>query len=280
TDGTGPLVELRGHQGGLSSAEFSPDGRLIVTASEDGTARVWRADGPDLPARLPVQEGKIFSVAFSPEREHDARPASVNGTARVWSPLIISASEDGAARVWPADGSSAPVVLQGHEGQVTSAAFSPDGQRILISSRDGTARVWRADGTGAPVVLRGHSDQVVSVAFSPDGQRLVTVSMDGTARVWNADGAEPLLMLRGQEEGISSAAFSPDGQGVITTSADGSARIWPLSISALRQALDEVNADCLPIELRRLYMDENDAVARWKYETCEQRHGRLSPSGR
>ena len=58
--------------------------------------------------------------------------------------------------MWRGDGSGEPLVLRGHEGRVCSAAFSPDGTRIVTASDDGTARVWRADGSGEPVVLRGH----------------------------------------------------------------------------------------------------------------------------
>lgn len=65
-----------------------------------------------------------------------------------------------------------------------TAAFGPDGQRIVTSSRDGVAAVWQADGGGEPVVLKGHEGVVWSAAFSPDGRRVVTASSDGTARVW------------------------------------------------------------------------------------------------
>jgi WD40 repeat protein len=88
------------------------------------------------------------------------------------------------------------VVLRGHEGWVRSAAFSPDGQRVVTASADGTARVWRVDGQGEPVVLRGHEEEVNSAAFSPDGQMLVTInSRDGTARLWalSVDGVRQRL---------------------------------------------------------------------------------------
>ncbi|AKJ05294.1 WD40 repeat protein [Archangium gephyra] len=260
-DGTKELRVLQGYGGSVRSAVFSPDGRSILTTSKDGTARVWHTDGPELPARLPAQEEKIISEALLSEGQR-----------------VRTASEDGTARVWRTDGSRAPVVLPGHEGQLTSAAFSQDGRHVATATLDGTVRVWSASEGRPLTVLQGHESQVTSVAFSPDGQRLVTASSDGTARVWNADGSGIPLVLRDQGEGVTAAAFSPDGQSVITLSAAGSALRWPLSFSALRQALDDVNADCLPIELRRLYLDESDTEARRQYETCEQRHGRLTPS--
>ncbi|WP_043413725.1 WD40 repeat domain-containing protein, partial [Archangium violaceum] len=79
-----------------------------------------------------------------------------------------------------------PVLLRGHVAEVRSAAFSPDGQRVLTASEDGTARVW--NGLGEPVVLAGHEGAVTCAAFSADGHRVLTASEDGAVRVWRADG--------------------------------------------------------------------------------------------
>ena len=68
----------------------------------------------------------------------------------------------------------------------TTAAFSPDGTRIVTASVDKTARVWDAATANELAVLRGHEGGVTSAAFSPDGTRIVTASDDKTARVWDA----------------------------------------------------------------------------------------------
>ena len=74
-------------------------------------------------------------------------------------------------------------MLTGHSGAVNSAAFSPDGQRVVTASVDGTARLWDAATDLSLVVLSGHDGAVNSAAFSPDGQRVMTAS-GKTARLW------------------------------------------------------------------------------------------------
>jgi WD40 repeat protein/serine/threonine protein kinase len=119
----------------------------------------------------------------------------------------------------------APTVLTGHEGIIISAAFSPDGRRIVSTSRDRTARVWNADGSGEPLVLR-HDDMVMSAGFSPDVRYLVTGSWDRTVRVWKADGSDAPLVLRGHDDAVTSAEFSPDGQRIVSASLDRTVRVW------------------------------------------------------
>jgi WD40 repeat protein len=199
---------LRGHRGPVRAAALSADGTRVVTASRDGTARVWRADGTGLPQVLAGHGGEVLATAFSPDGRR-----------------VVTASVDRTARVWWVEGSAGPEVLAGHMGEVVAAAFSPDGERVVTASRDGTARVWRTDGTGLPVVLRGHEQGVVTAAFSPDGERVVTASRDGTARVWRADGRGELAVLPHPGD-VRAAVFSPDGARVATASVDGSARVW------------------------------------------------------
>ena len=200
---------LRGHSSAVSSVAFSPDGKKIVTGSEDHSARIWNADGSGAPVVLQGHTSSVGSVAFSPDGKK-----------------IVTGSEDHSARIWNADGSGAPVVLQGHASYVHSVAFSPDGKKIVTGSWDKTARVWNADGSGTPVVLQGHADPVHSVAFSPDGKKIVTGSRDKTARIWNADGSGTPAVLQGHTSSVASVAFSPDGKKIVTGSWDRTARIW------------------------------------------------------
>jgi len=127
--------------------------------------------------------------------------------------------------------------LAGHEDQVSSVAYSPDGGRILTGSWDRTAQVWDATSGQPIIVLRGHEAQVSCAAFSPDGKRIVTASYDGTARIWDADTGKLLTVLRGHERGVNSAVFSANGDRVVTASDDRTARVWETATGRLLAAL-------------------------------------------
>ncbi len=117
-------------------------------------------------------------------------------------------------------------VLSGHEAKVNSAAYSPDGARIVTASNDKTARIWDAHAGVELAVLSGHDDHVAFAAYSPDGSRVVTASDDKTARIWDARTGRELAVLSGHVDTVSTAAYSPDGTRIVTASDDKTARIW------------------------------------------------------
>ena len=251
-------MTLAGHREVVVSASFSPDGTHVVTASGDGTARVWDLRGAR-PSFVPLEghQGKVVSASFSPDGTHVVT-ASYDHTARVWdlrgarpsfvaleghqsivnsasfSPdgtHVVTASEDTTARVWDLRGARPSfVALEGHQGDVVSASFSPDGTHVVTASGDGTARVWDVRGERPSfVALEGHQGDVVSASFSPDGTHVVTASGDETARVWDLRGSRPSFVpLEGHRNAVASASFSPDGTHVVTASGDGTARVWDL----------------------------------------------------
>jgi WD40 repeat protein len=87
--------------------------------------------------------------------------------------------------VWHAESGKEIAVLKGHAGRVLSAAFSPDGKRVVTASSDKTARLWDVETAAEIATLKGHTAGVRSAIFSPDGKRVVTASNDTTARLWD-----------------------------------------------------------------------------------------------
>ncbi|MCP4591615.1 MAG: hypothetical protein GY842_12815, partial [bacterium] len=241
-------LELRGHKAAVRDVSWSPGGDRIVSASDDGTARIWDIDAMGDPIILPHDES-VRTASFGPSGDRivtvagkaalvwnienprtAGEPRVLNGHQQVvsmasWSPegdRIVTASHDGTARVWNAAGLGEPIVLEGHQDRVLNAAWSPDGGRIATGSRDGSVRVWDADGRGEQIVIAeipvhpfvGHSD--ITPAWSPDGKRVVTVSSE-SARIWRADGqGEPIIFQGGFSQ--VKAPWSPDGGRILIAS--------------------------------------------------------------
>ncbi|MFL0646296.1 hypothetical protein AB7310_00220 [Cylindrospermopsis raciborskii UAM/DH-BiRr] len=205
---------IKGHEGGITSVCFSPDGQSIGTGSWDKTIRLWNLRGENI-QQFRGHEGGITSVCFSPDGQS-----------------IGTGSEDGTARLWNLQGKNIQQ-FRGHEGGVTSICFSPDGQSIGTGSEDGTARLWNLQGENIQQ-FHGHEDWVTSVSFSPDGQILATTSVDKTVRLWNLQG-ETIQQFHGHENWVTSVSFSPDGKTIATTSVDKTARLWNLQGETIQQ---------------------------------------------
>ena len=114
--------------------------------------------------------------------------------------------------------------LSGHQADIRTAIFSPDGQMIATASVDGTARLWQLDGT-LITTLSDHTAAVSVIAFSPDGQTLATASEDGTAKLWRRDGTL-ITTLEGHSSSVWGVNFSPDGKTLATASGDNTIKLW------------------------------------------------------
>ena len=211
--GAAEINRLSGHQAGIVTVTFSPDGKTLATTSVDKTVKLWRRDG-GLLETLRGHETSVMTVAFSP-----------NGR------LLVSASDDGTLKFWQLDGTLLKT-FKGHDAAVMTIVFSPDGQTLASSSVDKTLKLWRLDGTLIET-FKGHEAGVPSVAFSPDGQTLASGSSDRTIKLWHLEG-RLLKTFKGHEAGIWSVAFSPNGQTLASASADNTVKLWPLDGSPVK----------------------------------------------
>ena len=111
----------------MQSVAYSPDGRHIISGSDNRTIRIWDAEtGAAIGSPLEGHAGSVQSVAYSPNGCH-----------------IISGTSNCAIRIWDAEtGDAVSNPLEGHAGSVVSVVYSPDGQHIVSGSYDGTTRVW------------------------------------------------------------------------------------------------------------------------------------------
>jgi WD40 repeat protein len=200
-------------QDGLSSAEFSPDGKLILAVADQGEAVLWEATSG---RRLHPLTGSyarmrgaswVLSAGFSPD---GSRVALVD-----WHPSVNDAA------------TGKPLFeLEGHTRQVRDIRFSPDGQWLVTAGEDRTARVWRAAaGTGAAVLP--HDSEVTAAAFSPGSRWILTrTAGDEVIRVWETGSWKQLSAIDIRPRELTRFALSPDGDFIVTTSDEGNAVVF------------------------------------------------------
>ncbi|CEL59832.1 Vegetative incompatibility protein HET-E-1 OS=Podospora anserina GN=HET-E1 PE=4 SV=1 [Rhizoctonia solani AG-1 IB] len=253
---TKPVLTLLGHTSRIRSTNFSPDGKLIASASEDNTIRIWDAQNGS-PTTKPFKghTENVNAVTFSADGAYvascsrdctiivwDVRQQKVivgplgGHTDWVWSVAfspegtqLVSGSKDCSIRIWSAQtGVKIGDPLVGHTDAVYSVAFSPDGARVVSGSRDKTIRIWDVQSRKTVIgPLEGHLDWVCCVSVSSDGKRIASGSRDFTIRVWDAQtGATIAGPFEGHFSPVFSVAFSPDGARIISGGRNGVVYIW------------------------------------------------------
>jgi len=197
----------------IAFVAFGPGGKVVVTGSDDMTARIW--DGvTGEPLSPPLSHpNRVMSGALSP----DGR-------------TLLTGCMDGSARLWDVGTGltrGRPLI---HQGSVLSVAVSPDGNIALTASFDKTARLWDvATCNPRGQKLTGHNGPIVAIAVSSVGRLAATASFDRTSRLWDATLGLPVGPPLLHPDRTFSVQFSPDGSMVLTLCADGIARLWDIA---------------------------------------------------
>ena len=248
-----PFIELKGHTESVLAVTFSPDGKKIVTGSEDSTVRIWNTESGKELRKMVGLGGIVYSVAFSPDGKKIVTGSGhKDSSVRIWDAELgrelknfktgyafsVAFSPDGKrivtggvpiASTWDAVSGRQLLALRGHTDAVVSVVFSPDGTKVASGGWDRTLRIWDTESGRELRALQGHTGSVRSVAFSPDGKHVVSGGMDETVRIWNVESGKILRRLEGHTGDVNSVAFSPDGKKVASGSGDSTTRIWNVS---------------------------------------------------
>lgn len=286
-----------GHTEAINSICCSKDGRTIVTASEDRSAKIWDTKTLKNLGTLNGHKLDIYSVCYSPD-ERIIVTASWDKTVKLWdskmfkelgelkghlgfvfsvafSPdgkKIVTTSDDGSVKIWDIEILQEIKSLYGHRSLVCCACFSPDGKKIASASRDKTVRIWDANTYDEIGLLVGHSDSVNFVSFNPDGKTIITASDDNTVKMWDAEKYKEICSLNKHKQGVLSASFSPKGNYILSSSYDKTVMLWDAtSLKHLNTLIGHTNwirSACMDYDEKIIITASDDKTAKiWDVKT-------------
>lgn len=204
------IGEIIGFNEEVVDAQYSHNGKYIISSYVEGTVIVWDAASFERISVLKGHDMPVYSAQFS-NTDNYIVTASADGTAKVWDTKLFSEIPGG--------------LLSNQIDTVNAANCSPDNNNIIIVSSDGTAKIWDAKTFNYLEVLK-HKGEVISAQYSPDGQYILTVINGPTIKIWNAKNYEEIVELRGRSEEWKTAFFSVDGEKIYAISWEGVVDIW------------------------------------------------------
>lgn len=238
------VFEYKGHEAPVVYATFSPDGRYLLSASDDHKVMLWSTQDGRLLSTFGQHQAEVSSVAFSPDGRY-AMTGSRDGTAcllrcdddalellsvlehgrapvgRVlFSPrgdTLLTAAGNGSLRLWNLEG-RAMQVRESHESPLSRVVFSPNGQYIASGAEDGLVALWQSD-SDAFLTWQNDSSGIIALEFSQDGRRLLSANRQGHIELHHVEGAPDGLIQEGdvhsRSRGLRHALFAPDGEAVL-----------------------------------------------------------------
>ncbi|MGV2826881.1 nSTAND1 domain-containing NTPase [Myxosarcina sp. GI1(2024)] len=216
---------LPGHELPITQLQYSPDGKLLASGSQDKTIKLWNAQTGDLIEVLSGHQQGINSIAIARESKKQAE---------VTSYVLVSGSEDKTLKLWNINDRSGELIntLEGHQDSIKSVVFSPDSKLIASGSYDNTIKLWNLEGELINT-LSGHDLVITSLQFTPDNRTLASSSWDNTIKLWQIDRGgkqvEPIRTLSEHQDGVTTLSFNSAGTILASGSGDRTIKLWDLN---------------------------------------------------
>ncbi len=203
-----PYLTLREHSGGVMSLAWHPDGRKLLSGSDDYTLKLWDGQTGTCLRTFQGHQKDVWDVAWNPD-----------GT------MIASSSSDRTIKLWNPETGACLTTLAGHERLIWSVDWSPDGKILASGSEDHSIRLWDVQSGQCVKILPKAGARVRRVTWSPDGKILATGSSDKSIRLWDGQTSELIRTLSVSSTWVNSLVWSPDGQ-TLASGGDRKIKIW------------------------------------------------------
>jgi len=215
----------------VNALAFAPDGRWLVSGSQERTIRMWDVHTPSA-GRLVVEYPEpVRALSFS----KDGRLLAVG----MW---------DSTVRLWDLDRRVEVAVLAGRSGHlqsVESVAFAADGTLLASASLDRTVKLWEVSSHALIATLTGHAAGVTAVAFAADGNTVQSAGKDGLVKDWKVVPRKYRAALTGHKAPVRAVVFAPDGETLASAGDDSSIRLWSVGERASVRVLPRVHTDAI-----------------------------------
>jgi len=258
---------LSGHANMVWDVLVTQDGRRIVSASNDRTAKVWDVSSGSELFTLRGHKAYVCSISIASD-SHRVATGAMDGEVIVWglrnaeqlatfnhgsddakvswrpyADGLITGGADGCLRMWRAVDATEVSRMPLHSRPILEVACMRDNRRVVSVSADQTVRMCDIDELRCLQVFAGHTGDVNSVAITPDERFLVSASGDQTLRIWALETGLCSRILCGHDEVVWRVAISPDGRILASGSGDDTVRLWDLETGKLLQTLP--HPDCI-----------------------------------
>ena len=247
-----PVAGLRVSADTVLSIATSPDGRHIVSGSNEKSVVLWDMLSGDVAWKQTYADKSVSCVAYAPSGNivaagcddgsvdiYNATNGSlvqrlldhkspISSIAFLSEGVLVSGGDDNKIRLWDVNNGAQKMIIEAGQKDIKSVACSLDGKIIASGGEDGTIKVWDSKSGASLNTFKGHLGQVNAIALSAGAKYIASAGEDKIVKLWDIQSGRELHSLSGHSGPVTAVAFSTNGSLIASGGDDKTARLWDL----------------------------------------------------